>query len=318
MLVQLNAAARLMAFERPAPALHRDREDELHRRLADLLLRAELARGVNGEIQDAAKDRIGAPTMQLVDYNEISKIYDDVREGDVILINHFLQEIPYHDASNVLDIGCGTGNYTDLFQKLTQAKGHRVYGIDPSEGMLNKARRKNTLIVFQQGTATHIPSEDNFFDFAFMTDVIHHIPDIRKMFIEIYRVLRSQGKVCIVTQSHRQIEARPIVRFFPGTANLDKKRYPDIHEIIAAGQFGCLRYLKQEILFKDEPIELGAGYLELIQKKGYSMLHLLPEHDYQIGLNNLEIALQNGPVQARSAGETLIWFMKESIPSQSA
>ena len=249
--------------------------------------------------------------MQLVNYNEISKIYDDVREGDIILINHFLQEISLADGQNILDIGCGTGNYTDIFQQVTQIKHFQVYGIEPSEGMISKARKKNSHIIFQQATAEDIPSEDNFFDFVFMTDVIHHIPNIRKMFSEIHRILKPQGKVCIVTQSHQQIEARPIVQFFPGTARVDKERYPDIDAVLAAAQFGGLIYLKQEILFEGEVIELGADYLELVRKKGYSMLHLLAEHEYQIGLRNLENALQNGLVKAKSAGETLVWFMKE-------
>lgn len=249
--------------------------------------------------------------MQPVNYNEISKIYDDVREGDIILINHFLQEISHADKLKVLDIGCGTGNYTDLFQRVTQSKGYRVYGIEPSEGMIDKARKKNNHIVFQQATAENIPAEDGFFDFIFMTDVIHHIPDICKMFSEIHRILKQQGKACIVTQSHRQIEARPIAQFFPGTVRVDRERYPDIHEIITAAQSGGLIHLKQEILFEGEAMELGVDYLELVRKKGYSMLHLLNEREYQTGLSTLENALQNGPVKARSAGETLVWFTKE-------
>lgn len=230
----------------------------------------------------------------------------------MILINHFLQEIPAQHTLNILDIGCGTGNYTDLFQRLTQAQGHQVYGIEPSEGMLNKARQKNPHIIFQHGTAAQIPSEDSFFDFVFMTDVIHHVPDIRAMFCEIYRILRLSGKVCIVTQSHRQIEARPTARFFPGTARVDKERYPDVDAIVAAGQYGNLKYLKQEVLFEGEPVELDADYLELARKKGYSMFHLLSEPEYQTGLHSLEIALQQGPVKAESAGETLVWFVKGS------
>lgn len=249
--------------------------------------------------------------MQPVNYDEISKIYDDVREGDIVFINHFLQELPPDNGLNILDIGCGTGNYTDLFQKVTQTKHYQVYGIEPSEGMIGKARQKNSHITFQQAAADAIPSEDNFFDFVFMTDIIHHIPDIRKMFAEVHRILKPHGKVCIVTQSHRQIEARPIVQFFPGTVRVDKARYPDIDEVIAAAQFGHLTYLKQEILFKGEVVEMGVDYLELVRKKGYSMLHLLTETEYQIGLSKLENALQNGPIQARAAGETLIWFTKE-------
>jgi hypothetical protein len=131
------------------------------------------------------------------------------------------------------------------------------------------------------------------------------------MFSEIRRILKPQGKVCIYTQSHRQIEVRPIAQFFPGTVRVDQRRYPDIDKVIAAAQFGNLTYRKQEILFEGEPIELGADYLELVRKKGWSMLHLLSEEEYRTGLRKLEEALQNGPVQARLAGETLIWFQKE-------
>jgi ubiquinone/menaquinone biosynthesis C-methylase UbiE len=249
--------------------------------------------------------------MQPVNYNAISKIYDDVREGDIVFIDHFLQGLSPEDNLKILDIGCGTGNYTDLFQRVTQAKHYQIYGIEPSEGMISKAREKNSHILFKQATAENIPFEGKFFDFAFMTDVIHHIPDICKMFAEIYRILKPGGKVCIATQSHPQIAKRPIAQFFPGTVRVDQERYPDIDQIIAAAQSGRLTYLKQEILFEGDTVELDATYLELVRKKGYSMLHLLTEQEYQIGLSKLEHALQSRPVQARMAGETLIWFVKE-------
>jgi ubiquinone/menaquinone biosynthesis C-methylase UbiE len=249
--------------------------------------------------------------MQTVNYNEISKIYDDVREGDVVLINHFLQELPADEGLRVLDIGCGTGNYTDLFQKVTQPKHYQVYGIEPSEGMLGKARQKNQQIAFKQATATDIPFEGDFFDFIYMTDVIHHVPDIRRMFCEIQRTLKPRGKVCIFTQSHRQIAARPIAQFFPGTVRVDQERYPDIDQIISAAQFGNLTFLKQEVLFEEQAIELDADYLELVRKKGWSMLHLLSEQEYQDGLCTLEKALEQGALPARMAGETLVWFAKQ-------
>lgn len=181
--------------------------------------------------------------MKQVDYNEISKIYDDVREGDVQLINQFLEELPPDCALNVLDIGCGTGNYTNLFQKITQERGYKFRGIDPSEAMLSKARQKNNVIKFHVGTAERIPVQANVIDFVYMTDVIHHVSDIHKMFAEIYRVLKADGKLCVVTQSHRQIEQRPIARFFPGTVQVDKARYPTIRTIISAAEQKYLSYL---------------------------------------------------------------------------
>jgi SAM-dependent methyltransferase len=248
-------------------------------------------------------------TMQQIDYNEISKVYD-VREGDIILINHFLEELPNNQALHILDVGCGTGNYTDLLQRVTQSRGWQIYGIDPSEGMIDKARKKNSSIVFQRSKAEDLLWACDYFDFIYMTDVIHHIPDIHRTFREIQRVLKSQGKVCIVTQTHRQIEARPIAKYFPGTVRVDCERYPSIYEILDAACSAGLIFLKQEALFEGDTIELDEKYLELVRKKGYSMLHLITDQEYQDGLRLLEDVLRNGPAQAKAAGETLIWLMK--------
>jgi len=247
--------------------------------------------------------------MQPVDYNTISKIYDDVRSGDIELINQLLSELSVGDSSRILDIGCGTGNYAWLLKELTHA---RVYGVDPSEGMLSKARQKAPAVDFRQGSAKALPFEDAFFDLIYMTDVIHHVTDIGRMFDEICRVLTPGGKVCIATQSHKQIEMRPIARFFPGTVLVDKCRYPDIKEIISTAQSHCLALIRQDILFDDRLIELGSDYLELVRKKGYSMLHLITDQEYQAGLNDLESVIRGGSIEVKPPGETLIWFVKNS------
>ncbi len=248
--------------------------------------------------------------MKQVDYGEISKIYDDVREADVSLINRLLQHLPLKPGLSILDIGCGTGNYTDLLQRITRENGLQVSGLDPSEEMLTIARQKNAQIDFRQGTAGQIPWDQSSFDFVYMTDVIHHVPDIHRMFAEICRVLRPGGGACIVTQSHRQIDARPIVRFFPGTAAIDKERYPDIDTIIRAARDNALEFAGQEVLSEGEALDLDSHYLELVRKKGYSMLRLLPPAEYESGLQALEAALRTGPITVRMAGDTLVRFMK--------
>lgn len=245
--------------------------------------------------------------MSKVNYNEISQVYDDIRQADIELINSFLQEIEIEEKTRVLDIGCGTGNYTDLFQKVTQSE---VYGVEPSKGMLGKAKAKQSKVVFKQGNAAKLPFEDEFFDFVYMTDVIHHVPEIGAMFAEINRVLKEKGRVCIVTQSHQQIENRPIARFFPGTVAVDKRRYPDIPEIIANAEAQGLKLVKNDVLNENAKIELGQEFLELVKKKGYSMLHLLSEEEYREGLLRLKNKLLNGQIIAGSAGETLVWLTK--------
>jgi ubiquinone/menaquinone biosynthesis C-methylase UbiE len=242
-----------------------------------------------------------------LDYDEISRIYDDVRHADIELINRFLQEIAITASTRVLDIGCGTGNHADLLQKVTQAQ---VFGVDPSDGMLRQARQKNDAITFERGAGEEIPFKSDFFDLVYMIDVIHHVADIDRLFAETQRVLKKGGKACIATQSHEQIEKRPIARFFPETVEVDKKRYPTIHRIVETARGKNLRFVKDETLFAGEPVELGPDFSTLVKKKGYSMLHLISDAAYEMGQRALENALEAGNVISTLSGETLVWFEK--------
>lgn len=130
------------------------------------------------------------------------------------------------------------------------------------------------------------------------------------MFLEFYRILKNGGKVCISTQSHRQIDLRYMSEFFPSTAIVDKQRYPDIEEIISSAEKNGFSFLKIEIISEGEEVELGNKFLELLEKKGYSMLHLISDEDYQIGLNRVKCEIKNGPIKRKSAGGTLVWLIK--------
>ncbi len=248
--------------------------------------------------------------MKSIDYDQISQIYDDVRQADLELIEAFLQRVQLHEASRVLDIGCGTGNYTGLLQKITRAQ---LFGADPSSGMLDKARQKHPQVDFRQAQAHELPFADAFFDFIYMTDVIHHIPDIASLFAEIQRLLRPGGCACIATQSHGQIAARPIARFFPGTVAADQRRYPDIPSIIQEAENAGLQFLQTDLLGVEQEIELGPEFLELARKKGYSMLRLITDEEYARGLQALKECLQSGPIKAKAAGESLVWFINPDL-----
>lgn len=243
-----------------------------------------------------------------VNYNNISKNYDDVRNADLELINMFLKMTMINENTKVLDFGCGTGNYADKLQRIT---GARVYGVEPSEGMREKARQKNASLSIVEGNHENIPFEENFFDFIYMTDVIHHVPDINRMFEEINRVLVGEGKLCICTQSHNQIENRFYVKYFPSTAIVDKKRYPDVDVIKTVGEKNGLRYLKNIIMGEGDIINVDMDFVELVRNKGYSMFHLIPEEEYEKGLLKLEEDMNKSGLAVKISGDSLVWFIKE-------
>jgi SAM-dependent methyltransferase len=243
--------------------------------------------------------------MQPVNYDAISTIYDDVRRADLELIQEFIGQIEITPSTRILDLGCGTGNYLDLFQRVTQAQ---FYGVEPSIGMGLKASHKNNLVSICTGDAYHIPYVDDCFDFIYMTDVIHHIQDYHHLFAELHRVVKPAGRACIVTQSHDQIEKRPIVQFFPETIIVDQARYPKIDEIIQSAFLFVA--LGADQIQEQSPITLGSDFLELVRKKGYSMLHLISDDAYALGLGQLETSLQLGDIDTTQAGSTLVWLQK--------
>jgi SAM-dependent methyltransferase len=78
----------------------------------------------------------------------------------------FYTELAGDRALNILDVGCGTGRLAcDL-----AVRGHSVTGVDPSEAMLDVARRRpgGERAVWIKGTATEISLERRF-DLIIMT-----------------------------------------------------------------------------------------------------------------------------------------------------
>lgn len=241
----------------------------------------------------------------MVNYNQISRVYDQVRAVDRAIIERLLAGVTLDASSTVLDIGCGTGNYGDVLQRITQA---HVYGLDQSQGMLAQARLKNAQVEFCHGDAQRLPFTDAFFDFVYMTDVIHHVADMARLLAEMGRVLKPDGRACVVTQSHAQIARRPIAQFFPETVTVDRARYPDIPVIVAAAEAQGLRLLRVEISGEGDRTLLDQRFLEQVRSRGYSMLHLIADEAYAHGLVQVEACLRQGDLAASRAGETLVWL----------
>ncbi len=241
-----------------------------------------------------------------IDYDQVSKVYDQVREGNPEMVHQLLEEVSLSDSSMVLDIGCGTGNNTILLAAAVQA---HIAGSDISFGMLQKACKKSRQIPFVQAPADNIPFATDSFDFVYMTEVLHHLPDIPMTYLEIHRVLKNSGLLCIVTQAHKQIDNRVTSRFFPGTAVVDKERYPDIDVIEEQlKEVGFSSVNPKEYTYK--PVRLGPEYLEQIEKRGFSMLHKISQEDYEQGLEDLRAVFEKDEELLYFAQYSFVWATK--------
>ncbi|MFW9788284.1 MAG: class I SAM-dependent methyltransferase [Candidatus Thorarchaeota archaeon] len=246
------------------------------------------------------------PNPKTIDYDKVSEVYDNVRVGDPEMVHQLLLGVDIDMDSFVLDVGCGTGNNTLLFAEASHAK---VTGLDISLGMLEKAREKTKLIPLIQAPADALPYSDDTFQFVFMTEVIHHLPDPEASIKDIYRVLDQGCKVCIVTQSHDQIDGRMTSRFFPASAAVDKGRYPDIdliEEHLVQVGFDSVNPIEYQF----RPTKIGEDYLHTVENRGYSMLHKISREDYERGVQDLKKAFDSGEELTYSAGYTFVWATK--------
>ncbi len=104
-------------------------------------------------------------------------------------------------GDRVLDIGSGSGTDVLIASLLAGPKG-RVFGLDMTDAMLKKARlnaekMKAENVEFLKGNAEQIPLPDESVDVVTSNGVLNLVPDKPKAFSEIYRVLRSGGKIQI-------------------------------------------------------------------------------------------------------------------------
>lgn len=243
----------------------------------------------------------------MINYNLVAETYDNTRKisSNIIMLMH--KKIKFDKTINILDFGCGTGNYLNEIQEKFLSN---CFGVEPSKEMRNIAIKKNQYICVKKGDHRNIPFNSNFFDFIFMIDVIHHIPDLNQMFNELSRTLKNNKMLCIVTESYKQIENRFYNKYFPSLIKNEKKRYPDIDLIIDFANKSLLKLTELQKIKNPKSTTISKSFIRLVEEKGYSMFRQLDENEYNEGLNKLKKECGK-ETNSNGSGETLIWLKKE-------
>lgn len=105
------------------------------------------------------------------------------------------------EGDTVLDLGSGAGNDAFVARRLVGDRG-KVIGIDMTEAMIEKARANNANVgyanvEFRLGEIENLPVESACVDVVLSNCVLNLVPDKRKAFAEISRVLKPGGHFSI-------------------------------------------------------------------------------------------------------------------------
>lgn len=123
-------------------------------------------------------------------------MYDYLRKAQSSVIT--LLEMK--ENMSFLDIGCGTGWAIGQAAKKIGANG-TFYGVDLSPKMIEKAKENfngYTNFHFIVSSSESIPLTDNMFDAIICTNSFHHYLHPDKAMNEMYRLLRTGGRVYIL------------------------------------------------------------------------------------------------------------------------
>jgi SAM-dependent methyltransferase len=195
----------------------------------------------------------------------------------------------------LVDVGAGTGAFASAF---TDWFGLRVVAVEPSTAMRARIPRRSSVKVLE-GDATALPLPDDSADAAWLSLVIHHLPDLEAAAREIRRVLRP-GAPVLIRQGFRIDERIELVRWFPETARL-AETFPSLADTLAAfatAGFG------EEVLEEVRETYGGtlADFLGEVDtfRAADTTMRSLTDEEFLRGKERLRRAVEAGDVEPRS------------------
>lgn len=145
-------------------------------------------------------------SKKIVDYTIFSDDYSRLdgysKEADLGLGCGLPTE--FADLKNgdiVVDLGAGAGNDVFVARSIVGDTG-KVIGIDMTEEMIelaneNKEKLKFTNVDFRLGEIEDLPVDENSIDVVISNCVLNLVPNKKRAFSEIHRILKQNGHFCI-------------------------------------------------------------------------------------------------------------------------
>jgi demethylmenaquinone methyltransferase/2-methoxy-6-polyprenyl-1,4-benzoquinol methylase len=148
-------------------------------------------------------------------FDRIAPVYDAMNHVMTAGLDRRWRRITVAEAvrpgDRVLDACCGTG---DLAIAATRAGAAEVVGLDFSEAMLERARRKAPELEWRSGDVLALPFADASFDAVTVGFGVRNVEDLPAALRELRRVLRPGGRLGVLEITTPRGLLRPFYRLW--------------------------------------------------------------------------------------------------------
>ncbi|MCM0677496.1 methyltransferase domain-containing protein [Micromonospora phytophila] len=192
-------------------------------------------------------------------------------------------------GTRLLDLGAGTGAWASAF---TEWFGIRVVGVEPAGAMRARAQHRPLLA----GHAGAVPLRDSSMDGAWLSTVVHHLPDLDAAARELRRVLRPGAPVLIRSPFPGRHHRISLFHWFPEAVRV-LETYPDLARVRSVFATAGFTVSTVEPVAQTTATSL-AECAEHLDRRAHSLLQLITDDEYAAGLARLRAAARNatGPV----------------------
>ena len=232
-------------------------------------------------------------SSRVTDYGSIAGRYDrryEIHEyaGVRAALLDFVGE-----SSQVVEVGCGTGHWIETLQ--TQAaRRRRLAGVEPSAGMIARARTTAPDAQLVRARAEALPWQDEAFDRVYCVNALHHFSDRARFFAEARRILKPGGALLTIGKDpHAERDSWWVYDYFPETLAIDRERFARVRTL--RGEMTLAGFSWSESFEADriEAVHPAADALAsggVVDRAYTSQLAVLSDEEFAAGVARMKIA----------------------------
>lgn len=199
-------------------------------------------------------------------------------------------------GKTLVDVGAGTGQFSVAFSEWFDLD---VVAVEPSAAMRDRIPRTPSIRALA-GDAARLPLPDESADAAWLSLIIHHVPDLEAAAHEIRRVLRPGAPVLIRQGFPGRLDRVELVRWFPETARA-VATYPSVTDVCDA--FAAVGFRREALEQVPETYPAGLegllGQVDTLRDADTTMRGLT-EDEFLRGKERLRRAARNARAGPRS------------------